>query len=109
MTKRLTRLAEFLDGRTISSARTDYHCISADEQAIVFGLSENTGKVMIPTELALEWIQAAESRIVSVKDQARDMREKIEPRSSWARFQHGFETHLKAITVAWMNENASGS
>lgn len=107
--KRTEELAAFLDGRKISSGNTEYHCISADEQAIVFGLSEKTRKVMIPTELALEWVQALKTGLVDSSETARQMREKIVPRSSWAPFQHGFETHLKAIAVSWTLAGSSDS
>ena len=106
---RVELLAEFLNGRTIPSGNSEYHCLSANHECIVFGLSEKTRKVMIPTEVALEWVQAFESGLVDREDKAREIREKIAPRSSWAPFQHGFETHLKAIAVSWVDANSSKS
>lgn len=106
---RLQNIADFLNGRTIPSGKSEYHCLSATPECIVFGLSDKTRKVMIPTEVALEWIQAVESGVVDGDETAREMREKIAPRSSWAPFQHGFETHLKAITVSWVNSNSPNS
>ena len=98
---RMQELVQLLDGKKISAGRSEYHCLSADGSCVVFGLSETTKKVMLPTELVLEWIQGFESAVISLDDSAREMRKKIAPRSSWAPFQHGFETHLYAIVSTW--------
>ncbi len=94
-------LIQLLNGKTISSARSAYRCTVANETIILFALSENTNKVMLPTDLVLEWISAYETGVITLNDKARDMRDKITPRSSWAKYQHGFETHLFAIVSAW--------
>lgn len=102
---RTQEVIQLLDGRKISAGRSEYHCLSANETSVVFGLSETTKKVMLPTELVLEWIQAFESAVISLDDSAREMRQKVVPRSSWAAFQHGFETHLFAIVSSWANRD----
>jgi hypothetical protein len=57
--------------------------------------------VMIPVIVALEWINALESGLINRKMNAREMRKIIAPHSEWAPYQHGFETHLQAIVLAW--------
>jgi hypothetical protein len=95
------RLENLLDGKIISSKRKTYHCVFIDETCIVFSETGETMKVMIPVEVALEWVNALESELIHPSMSAREMRQLIAPRSEWAPFQHGFETHLQAIVLAW--------
>jgi len=85
----------------LEASRTEYVCIHIDELCVVFGPTENTGKVMIPTDLVLEWISAYELGLVRLDMDPRTMRDKIKSRSDWGAYQHGFETHLYAIIKAW--------
>jgi hypothetical protein len=100
-TTRYARLHELLHGRVIASMNTTYHCCHIDELCIVFSESEGTRKVMIPTDVVLEWIAAYEFGIIDINMNARSMRDKVKNHSEWASYQHGFETHLKALVLAW--------
>ena len=102
-TTRFARLQNLLEGEQISSAKTIYHCCHIDELALVFSESDGTKKVMIPTDVALEWIAALEFGLIDESMDARMMREKIKVYSEWAPYQHGFETHLRAIVTSWEN------
>jgi len=94
-------LKNLLENRVISSKKTTYHCSHIDELAIVFSESDGTRKVMLPTDLVLEWISAYEFGLINTGMASREMRKKMTLHSDWAPFQHGFETHLAAIVSAW--------
>lgn len=98
---RLDDLVAFLQGRTLKAPRASYVCIHADGVAAVFEATGETGRVMLPTDLILEWIQALEFGLIDLGDHPRDMRDKVKRRSRWAAHLHGFETHLAAIVSAW--------
>ena len=98
---RYQRLHDMLDGHVITSRKTTYHCCFVSELALVFSESEGTRKVMIPTDLALEWISAYEFGLINFDMNARNMRDVIKQHSEWAPFHHGFDTHLRAIVFAW--------
>ena len=100
-TTRFAGLKELLQGSVISSKKTAYHCCHIDELAMVFSESEGTRKVMLPTDVVLEWVSAYEFGIINVGMGAREMRNELTAVSEWAPFQHGFETHLRAIVLAW--------
>jgi len=104
-TTRFARLQQLLEGQSITSSKTSYFCCHIDELALVFSDSDGTKKVMIPTDVALEWIAALEFGVITSSMDARAMREKIKDHSEWAPYQHGFETHLKAIVNAWKSMN----
>ena len=106
-TTRYGILKNLLENRVISSKKTTYHCCYIDEIAIVFSESNGTRKVMLPTDLVLEWISAYEFGIINTGMLARDMRKKMTLHSDWAPFQHGFETQLAAIVSAW-SQNTLG-
>jgi hypothetical protein len=103
-TTRYARLQEVLEGKIITSKRVAYHCCHVDQLAIVFSESEGTQKVMLPTDVALEWIGALEFGLINLQMDARKMREVVKSHSEWAPHQHGFETHLSAIVNAWANQ-----
>ena len=100
-TTRFARLCDLLDGGVIPARNTTYHCCHIDELSIVFSSSEGTRKVMIPTDVVLEWVAAYEFGLINFDMDARVMRDTIKKHSEWAPFQHGFETHLRAIVFAW--------
>ena len=104
-TTRFARLRDLLDGRVIASASTTYHCCHIDELSIVFSQSEGTRKVMLPTDVVLEWIAAYEFGVINLGMDARTMRDKVKDYSEWAPYQHGFETHLKALISAWAEKD----
>ena len=59
---------------------------------------------MLPTDVVLEWISAYEFGIIELRMDAREMREKVKGHSEWAPYQHGFETHLRALVFAWASD-----
>ena len=99
------KLESLLDGKIITSKRKTYHCSHIDEQCIIFSETGKTKQVMIPVVVALEWISALESRLINMGMTSRAMREVVVRDSSWAPFQHGFETHLHAIVLTWHNSS----
>lgn len=86
-----------------SPLTTEYQCIYIDEFCVIFDATSKTAKVMIPTDLILEWINAFEFKLISENLNAREMREAVKTHSQWAPYQHGFETHLCAIIKKWAN------
>ncbi len=98
---RFEKLKGLLDKEALKSKIAEYDCSYVDSQCIVFSESEGTRKVMIPTDVALEWISALEMGVVNLDMTAREMRNKIARSSDWAPYQHGFETHLFAILHLW--------
>ena len=100
-TTRFAMLKNLIEDSVISSKKTTYHCCHIDELAIVFSESDGTRKVMLPTDLVLEWIAAYEFGIINKGMQAREMRNEVKLYSEWASYQHGFETHLMAVVLAW--------
>ena len=67
----------------------------------VFGGTERTQQVMIPTDLILEYIDAYKAGQIDVSMKPRTMRDIVKVESPWANYQHGFETHVHAVVVAW--------
>lgn len=100
-TTRFLTLKTLLLKAPLSSGKSNYECIHIDELCVVFDSTQKTGKVMIPTDLVLEWISALEFGIISPNQTAREMRDKVKTKSQWAHYLHGFETHLYAIIKAW--------
>jgi hypothetical protein len=98
---RVSEIILLLNGKKISHKRGTYHCETANQSVVVFSETDTTGRVMLPTDMVLEWIQAYEFGIIKTEDKARAMRLKVVDSSRWAPFQHGFETHLAAIVAAW--------
>jgi len=103
-TTRFDRLQDLLEGTVIKSKMTVYHCCHVDNMSLVFSESEGTRKVMLPTDVVLEWISAYEFGLINLKMNAREMRDVVKNKSDWAPFQHGFETHLRAIVEAWASK-----
>ncbi len=56
---------------------------------------------MIPTDLALEWVQAYDFGLIHMNMNAREMRDIVKEHSAWAAYQHGFETQMYAIVKTW--------
>jgi len=90
-----------LNGQTIQGARKEYYCLYADETAIIFAPTPKTKKIMIPTELALEWIQAYQFGLIDLKMTSRQMRDVVKDHSGWSKFQHGFGAQMVAIVKTW--------
>lgn len=51
------------------------------------------------------WEKELETESLTIDESmdARRMREKIKDYSEWAPYQHGFETHLRALVASWGN------
>lgn len=95
------KIIQLLNGRKIHSSRTEYYCSYADGTVIVFARTPDTGKIMVPTELALEWVRAYEHGLINLDMTAREMRGIVQENSDWAAYQHGFETQMYAIVKTW--------
>lgn len=98
---KVKQLVKLLRQQPLKASRVEYRCEEANDDFILFAESDTTGRIMIPTDLALEWIHAYEFGLIELKEQSRSMRKKVAKTSRWAPFQHGFETHLAAIVRAW--------
>ena len=90
-----------LNQKEIPHKRGSYFCEIADQLVVVFRETETTGRVMLPMDLVLEWVQAYEFSLINLDQTAREMRDIVSKASRWAPFQHGFETHLHSIVEAW--------
>ncbi len=97
----LSKIIKLVHGNGIRSSRTEYYCSYADEAVIVFAPTPDTKKIMIPAELALEWVQAYDFGLINLDMTARQMRQIVQDHSVWAGYQHGFETHMYAIVKTW--------
>ena len=89
--------------KSVSSSKAEYFCTYIDETCIIFSPTTKTGKVMIPTSLVVQYIQALDSGTLNLDMSARDIRQVMTQRSEWAPYQHGYETHVFAILKAWAN------
>jgi len=93
------RIKKCIKDEYIKSDRAVYKCIKINKYCTIFEENEGTKRVMIPTDLILEWVSAYDFQKININMTARKMREVISPYSSWAPYQHGFETHLKAVII----------
>jgi hypothetical protein len=99
------KLISLLHGRSIQSARTEYYCSHTDEAVIIFAPTPDTKKIMVPTDLAVEWVQAYQFGLINLDMTAREMRQIVQDHSVWAAYQHGFETQMYAIVKTWAEAN----
>lgn len=97
----IEEIVQLLDGKKIESARAEYYVSFADPTVIIFARTPDTGKIMVPTELALEWIRAYQHGLINLDMTAREMRGIVQENSDWAAYQHGFETQMYAIVKTW--------
>lgn len=98
---KIGELAEILQGQTIRTSRSEYHCSVVNEFSVIFKETERTGKLMLPTDLVIEWIVALEEGEINIEMSARECRDIVTKFSKWANLLHAFETHLKAIIIHW--------
>lgn len=66
---------------------------------------ESTGQtlaVMIPLEVILEWMIAADLRVITATMNALEMRDQVKPGSTWASQHHSFESHLAAVVREYL-------
>jgi len=94
-------LISILNGKKIYSSRAEYYCSYADNNFILFARTSDTGKILIPTGLAAEWIRAYQHGLIKLDMTSREMRNIVQQNSDWAAYQHGFETHMYAIVKTW--------
>lgn len=85
----------------LESERAVYKCIKINKYCTIFEQNGSTKRVMIPTDVILEWVSAYNLKKIQFTMSAREMRKIIAPHSLWAPYQHGFETHLKAVIMKW--------
>ena len=83
-----------------------YHCIYIDPQCIIFDADVDGGKAIIPTEVAIEWIEAFESGLVYANYTSKERVKEIGARSEWSNYCHGFTSHLDAIVRAFEESKA---
>ena len=103
---KLNRLLNLLE-KPIPGSNVTYVCEYADAHCMVFEPTNSRNRVMIPTDIALEWIHALELGVINLGMGAREMRKTIVERSEWSSYNHGFETHLHAIVKAWADHSNS--
>lgn len=80
-----------------------YHCIHIDQHCMIFDKNEDSGKAIIPTEVALEWIEAFETGLVYEHYTGKERKSEISESSTWSGYCHGFTSHLDAIVRAYQN------
>ena len=101
---RYGRLKAVLENNVIPSKSTAYHIIHVDEISVIFAPTKTTGKVMLPTDLVLEWIAAYEFGIINFNMETKELRRIINQSSEWANHFNGWDTHFRAILKAWINQ-----
>ena len=99
-------IIQLLNGRIISGERVSYHCIEANSVYVVFDKTAKSGKVMLPTEVVMEWIHAYEFGLINVNMNQREMRDMVNKSSGWSGQMHSFESHLRAIVTTWNHEKS---
>ncbi|GEM_PF-5463552 len=78
-----------------------YYCSHIDNHCIIFEADEAGGKAIIPTEVAIEWIEAFESGLVYDNYTSKERVKEIGALSNWSNYCHGFTSHLDAIVRAY--------
>ena len=84
-----------------------YTVIHVDQQCIIFDANEESGKAIIPTEVAIEWIEAFESGLVYEHYSGKERKSEISKLSAWSGYCHGFTSHLDAIVRAYQNSESN--
>lgn len=79
-----------------------YYCSHIDQNCIIFEADKKGGKAIIPTEVALEWIDAFESGRVYDNYTSKERVKEIGALSDWSNYCHGFTSHLDAIVRAYL-------
>jgi len=96
-------LVSALHNKTISGKAKNkfYSCIHIDEHCIIFSGNEKSGKAMIPTEVAVEWIEAFLEERVYDNYTGKERVKIIGRDSKWSNHCHGFTSHMDAIVRAY--------
>jgi len=101
-----SRLISMLTGKVIQSSRSAYRCIHADSISIVFEGTDKTKAVIIPTDLAMEWVEAQDRGDITDSMRLKRKRKIVSKTSRWSSYLHGSESHLNAIIQEWNKEGA---
>ena len=81
-----------------------YSCLHADLNCIVFDSNSKSKKVMIPMDVASEWIEAYLGKKIYPEWKSRLKRDTITEYSLWSTTLHSFESHLSAILMAYIEK-----
>ena len=105
MHKKYPDLVKAIFGQTLPGKKKNktYHCSHVDQHCIIFEADEAGGKAIIPTEVAIEWIEAFEAGLVYDNYTSKERVKEIGARSDWSNYCHGFTSHLDAIVRAYQN------
>ena len=90
---------ELLNGKTIQGIKKNnsYACIHAGYRCIIFDSNNTSKKVMIPMDIAIEWVQALIDSKIYIEYAGRLKRDTITKNTVWSTTNHSFESHLNAI------------
>jgi hypothetical protein len=94
--------------QSFNSRKVVYKIEQATTDFVVFAGTPSTGRVMLPTSLIAEWIDAAETRRIAITQSPREMRAVVQKQSTWANHLHSFETHLAAVVHRWATDGLEG-
>ena len=96
-------LVRAIHDRSLSGKKKykSYYCSHIDQYYIIFEADEVGGKAIIPTEVAIEWIEAFESGLVYDNYTSKERVKEIGALSDWSNYCHGFTSHLDAIVRAY--------
>jgi len=81
-----------------------YSCLHVDLNCIIFDSNSKSKKVMIPMDVASEWIEAYLARKIYPEWKSRLKRDTITECSLWSTTLHSFESHLSAILMAYIEK-----
>jgi len=100
------QLVSLLHNQSIEGAikGNSYTCTHADFYCIIFDSNSKSKKVMLPMDVALEWIEAYLDGKIYPEYKSRDKRDIITEYSTWSTTLHSFESHLNAILRAYIEE-----
>jgi len=103
------KLVNAIFNKALPSKRRNkfYNVIHIDQHCIIFDANEESGKAIVPTEVAIEWIEAFESGLVYEHYTANERKSEISKLSTWSGYCHGFTSHLDAIVRAYQNSENS--
>ena len=93
------QLIELLHEKTIQGIKKNnsYTCVHAGYKCIIFDSNKTSKKVMIPMDIAIEWVQALIDSKIYIEYTSRLKRNTITQDTLWATTNHSFESHLNAI------------
>ena len=100
------QLVSLLHQKTIDGAlkSNSYTCTHADFYCILFDSNSKSKKVMVPMDVAIEWVEAYLTGQIYPEWKSRLKRDTITKYSTWSTTLHSFESHLNAILRAYIEE-----